>query len=242
MGLLWFLFCIFRVPEVFEQISPELHVASTQKCLLPSKYGHDPDWKGASMDWGPCAGPGGLRLEGKWGIEGYPITSFSNIPQAPLIPAYLTKRQLRHVFLTLKMNPAKYTSLVLWAAPEGWADCSQGCREVGACHLWDWKSSSGALLVQKVAVLSSGEGKPHAQCDQVLFLLICGRMSGHEQAQRIGTLCCALHACLPAWLLLTSLSVAKTVMDPVFLSPEFVEVGGKGLRGCWPMHQAVSRH
>lgn len=65
MGLLWFLFCIFRVPEVFEQISPELHVASTQKCLLPSKYGHDPDWKGASMDWGPCAGPGGLRLEGK---------------------------------------------------------------------------------------------------------------------------------------------------------------------------------
>lgn len=45
MGLLWFLFCIF-IPEVFEQISPELHVASTQKCLLPLKYGHDPDWKG----------------------------------------------------------------------------------------------------------------------------------------------------------------------------------------------------
>lgn len=193
-----------------------------------------------SMDWGPCACPGGLRLEGKWGIRGYPIICCSNIPQAPLIPAYLRKRQLHHVFLTLKMNPAKYTPLVLWAAPE--ADCSQGCREVGACHLWDWKSSSGALLVQKVAVLSSGEGKPHAQCDQVLFLLVCGRMSGHEQAQGIGTLCCALHACLPAWLLLTSPSGAKAVMDPVFLSPEFVEVGGKGLRGCWPMQQAASRH
>lgn len=63
--------------------------------------------------------------------------------------------------------------------------------------MWDWKKSFETLFVLKVAVLLSEKGKPHVQCDQVLFLLICGRMSGYKQAQAASTLWSALYVCLP---------------------------------------------
>lgn len=55
------------------------------------------------------------------------------------------------------------------------------CRDAGACYLCHEKSIFEALFLLKDPALLSGEGKPHVQCDQVLFLLICGRLSGYEQ-------------------------------------------------------------
>lgn len=64
-----------RILDVSELISWELHIASTQKCLLQCmvtalKY-HAKDAAGkGSMDWGSHAGRGGLRLEGWCRIGG----------------------------------------------------------------------------------------------------------------------------------------------------------------------------
>lgn len=55
-------------------------------------------------------------------------------------------------------------------------------EDAEAYHLWHQKSVFEALFLLKDPALLSGEGKTHVQCDQVLFLLICGSLSGYEQA------------------------------------------------------------
>lgn len=91
--------------------------------------------------------------------------------------------------------------------------------------MWDWKRSFEALFLLKVAVLLSGEGKAHVQCDQLLFLLICGRMSGYKRAQAAGMLWSALR--VPSCLTTAHFPARnKSHVSPCFLTPKYVKVGG----------------